>query len=138
MSVAGGTRLPSLGAYIRGMRESDLRNFFEGDVDGTWLAQALEQQDGAGTLVSDLAAPVRLTPEELLRLCDAQLMEGLPTDGPQAVAGLILESDNFAWDEESPEGELVAEILWDWAMPEDEAPPTSEAVSACRRKLRES
>ena len=135
MSLAGGTRLPSLGAYIRGMRESDLRNFFEGDVDGTWLAQALEHTNGAGALESDLNNPVRLTPEEILRLCDAHLIEGLPADGLQAVAGLILESDNFAWDEESPEGELVAEILWDWAMPEDEAPPTSEAVSACRRKL---
>lgn len=119
------------------MRESDLRNFFEGDVDGAWLARALERPDGAGTLVTDLPAPVLLTPEELLRLCDAHLMEGFPTDGLQAVAGLILESDNFAWDEESPEGELVAEILWDWAMPEDEAPPTSEAVSAYRRKLQE-
>ena len=32
-------------------------------------------------------------------------------------------------------GALVAEVLWDWAMPEDEAPPTSEAVRACRQRL---
>ena len=35
------------------------------------------------------------------------------------------------------EGELVAEILWDWAMPEDEAPPTTQAVQACRERLGE-
>jgi hypothetical protein len=120
------------------MRESDLKSFLEGDVDASWLDRALEEHDGAGTLVTDLDDPVRLTSEEVLRLCDAHLAGGLSADGLQAVAGLILESDNFAWDEETPEGELVAEILWDWAMPEDEAPPTSDAVSACRRRLQES
>jgi hypothetical protein len=120
------------------MRESDLKSFLEGDVDADWLDRALEEQDGAGTLVTDLDDPVRLTSEEVLRLCDAHLGGGLSADGLQAVAGLILESDNFAWDEETPEGELVAEILWDWAMPEDEAPPTSDAVIACRRKLQAS
>ena len=118
------------------MRESDLKSFLEGDVDADWLGRALERRDGAGTLVTDLDDPVRLTSEEVLRLCDAHLVGGLSPDGLQAVAGLILESDNFAWDEETPEGELVAEILWDWAMPEDEAPPTSDAVIACRRRLR--
>ena len=48
-----------------------------------------------------------------------------------------MESDNFGWDEATPEGELVAEILWDWAMPEDEAPPSTESVQACRERLSE-
>jgi hypothetical protein len=117
------------------MKESELRSFLEGDVDAAWLEQALERDDAPSPLVTDLDAPVRLTSEELMRLCDAHIEGGLSTDDLQAVAGLILESDNFAWDEDSPEGELVAEVLWDWAMPEDEAPPTSEVVLACRRKL---
>jgi hypothetical protein len=117
------------------MKESELRSFFEGDVDATWLGHALERTDNATSLVTDLDGPVRLTREEIVRLCDAHLDGGLSPDDLQAVAGLILESDNFAWDEETAEGELVAEVLWDWAMPEDEAPPTSEAVIACRRKL---
>src|SRR5262247_3606318 len=117
------------------MRESELRSFFEGDVDAAWLGRALERGNAATSLVTDLERTVRLTPEEMLRLCDAHIEGGLSSDDLQAVAGLILESDNFAWDEESPEGELVAEVLWDWAMPEDEAPPTSEAVLECRRKL---
>jgi hypothetical protein len=119
------------------MRESDLRNFFEGDVDGVWLGQALEANGAPDLLESDLPNPMRLTADELLRLCDAHLAEGLSVECLQTVAGLILESDNFAWDEDSPQGELVAEVLWDWAMPEDEAPPTSEAISACRKKLQE-
>ena len=118
------------------MKESDIRSFFEGDVDATWLGRALEDDTAATELVADLEDAVCLTPEEMRRLCDAHLSGGLPVDGLQVVAGLILESDNFAWDEETPEGELVAEILWDWAMPEDEAPPTSDAVIACRRRLR--
>jgi len=117
------------------MKESELRSFFEGDVDAAWLGRALERGDAAPSLVTDLQGPVRLTPDEMLRLCDAHIEGGLSPDDLQAVAGLILESDNFAWDEDSAEGELVAEVLWDWAMPEDEAPPTSEAVLACRRKL---
>ena len=119
------------------MKESELRSFFQGDVDATWLGRALERGNAANSLVTDLKSPVRLTSDEMVRLCDAHIDGRLSSDELQAVAGLILESDNFAWDEDSPEGELVAEVLWDWAMPEDEAPPTSEAVLECRRKLAE-
>ena len=125
-------------AIFPGMRESDLKGFLEGDRDVSWLSDALDRAAGPDALVADLEAPVMLTPEEMRLLCDAHLAHGLSPVGLQAVAGLILESDNFAWDEDSPEGELVAEILWDWAMPEDEAPPTSEAVMACRRRLSDS
>jgi hypothetical protein len=119
------------------MKESDIRSFLDGDVDATWLSRVLEDDASATELVADLDDAVCLTPEEMRRLCDAHLAGGLPVDGLQAVAGLILESDNFGWDENTPEGELVAEILWDWAMPEDEAPPTTEAVQACRQRLAE-
>lgn len=119
------------------MKESDIRGFLDGDIDASWLGRALEDDSAATELVADLDEAVCLTPEEMRRLCDAHLDGGLPADGLQAVAGLILESDNFGWDEGSPQGELVAEILWDWAMPEDEAPPTTEAVKACRQRLSE-
>ena len=117
------------------MRESDIRSFLDGDVDAGWLSRVLEDGANATELVADLQEAVCLTPGEMRRLCDAHLDGGLPVDGLQAVAGLILESDNFGWDESSPEGELVAEILWDWAMPDDEAPPTTQAVQACRARL---
>jgi hypothetical protein len=117
------------------MKESEIRSFFEGDVDAAWLSRALEDDAKATQLEADLDNAICLTTDEMRRLCDAHLSGGLPVDGLQAVAGLILESDNFGWDEGSPEGELVAEILWDWAMPEDEAPPTTEAVLACRERL---
>lgn len=117
------------------MKESDILSFFEGDVDATWLGRALEDDAIATQLEADLDKSIVLTSEEMRCLCDAHLSGGLPVDGLQAVAGLILESDNFAWDEGSPEGELVAEILWDWAMPEDEAPPTTASVQACLDKL---
>jgi hypothetical protein len=117
------------------MKESDIRSFLEGDVDVAWLSRLLENDRAATELVADLDEAVCLTPGEMRRLCDAHLDGGLPVDGLQAVAGLILESDNFGWDETTPEGELVAEILWDWAMPEDEAPPSSQAVQACRQRL---
>ena len=42
-----------------------------------------------------------------------------------------------ALEDDASATELVAEILWDWAMPEDEAPPTTEAVKACRQRLAE-
>jgi hypothetical protein len=119
------------------MKESDIRSFLDGDVDAQWLSRVLEDDAAATELEADLDEAVCLTPEEMRRLCDAHLREGLPADGLQAVAGLILESENFGWDEDTPEGELVAEILWDWAMPEDEAPPTTEYVRACRQRLAE-
>lgn len=125
-------------AIFRLMRESDLKGFLEGDRDVSWLSDALASVAGTPALVADLDDPMVLTPDEIRRLCDAHLAHGLSPVGLQAVAGLILESDNFAWDEDSSEGELVAEILWDWAMPEDETPPSSEAVRACLRKLADS
>jgi hypothetical protein len=120
------------------MKESDILSFLEGDVDAVWLGRALEDDAAATQLEVDLNNSIVLTSEEIRRLCDAHLSGGLPVDGLQAVAGLILESDNFGWDEASPEGELVAEILWDWAMPEDEAPPTTETVQACLERLTKS
>ncbi len=117
------------------MKESDIRGFLDGDMDASWLQRALEKGSAATELVTDLDESMVLTSEEMRRLCDAHLSGGLEVDGLQAVAGLILESDHFAWDESTPEGELVAEILWDWAMPEDEAPPTTESVKACRDRL---
>ena len=119
------------------MKESDIRSFLEGDLDAAFLERVLEDDDAATQLVADLEESICLTCETMRRLCDAHLDGGLPTDGLQAVAGLILESDNFAWDESSAEGELVAEILWDWAMPEDEAPPSTQAIQACRARLSE-
>ena len=119
------------------MKESEIRSFLEGDVDARFLSRMLEDDTAATQLEADLEEAICLTTEEMRRLCDAHLRGGLPADGLQAVAGLILESENFAWDENSPEGELVAEILWDWAMPEDEAPPTTESVKACRQRLAE-
>jgi hypothetical protein len=119
------------------MRETEIRSFLEGDVDAAWLSRVLEDDASATELVADIDEAIVLRPEEMRRLCDAHLAGGLPVDGLQAVAGLILESDNFGWNEDTPEGELIAEILWDWAMPEDEAPPTTEAVQACRQRLAE-
>ena len=119
------------------MKESELRSFLEGDIDASWLARALEDDACATELVADLHDAVCLTPEEMSRLCEAHLSGALDAGALQAVAGLILESDNLGWDEGTPSGELIAEILWDWAMPEDEAPPTTESVEACRRRLAE-
>ena len=120
------------------MKESDILSFFEGDVDAAWLGRVIGEDAAAIRLEADLDNSIVLTSEEIRRLCDAHLCGGLAVDGLQAVAGMILESDNFGWDEASPEGELVAEILWDWAMPEDELPPTTEAVLACRERLAQS
>ena len=117
------------------MKESEIRSFLEGDIDASWIARALEDDARATELVADLDEAVCLTREEMTRLCEAHVSGGLDAGALQAIAGLILESDNLGWDEGTPEGELIAEILWDWAMPEDEAPPTTEAVAACRRRL---
>jgi hypothetical protein len=119
------------------MKESEIRGFLEGDLDPSFLCQVLEDDTAATELIADLNEAICLTSEEIRKLCDAHLNGGLPADGLQAVAGMILESDNFGWDEATSEGELVAEILWDWAMPEDEVPPSTESVQACRQRLSE-
>ena len=111
------------------MKESELKEFFDGDLDVLHLTRAIEESDADADLTADLDGEVVLTCEDLVRLCDAHLHGALGLEGLRAIAAGVLCSDNFTWDEGSEDGELVAEVLWDWSSSGEEEILTSAKVA---------
>jgi hypothetical protein len=117
------------------MKESELKSFLEGNLDARRLGQSVDRWDEDARLEPDLTAEHTLAPAELLRLLDAHVEGGLPLGALVRIAGGILGSDHFVWDESGDEGELVAAVVWDLSQPDDEAPLMSATVAIHRRAL---
>ena len=116
------------------MRETELQQFLKGERDAVWLKDAIASLDDRA-LVADLGSAVRLSCQDLVRLCDAHLDGTVAASGLEALATAILGSDRLVWDETSLDGELVAEVLWDWSSPDSDAGLTTEAVALHRKLL---
>lgn len=114
--------------------ERELAEFMDGDRDADWLTEKASQLEVA-PLSADLEMPLILTRDDLIRLCDAHLDGPLPLETLSHLAAAILASDNLAWDETTQDGELVAEVLWEWSTPETETGLTTESVSIHRQTL---
>lgn len=116
------------------MRETELQQFLHGERDAAWLKDAIASLDDRA-LVADLSSAVHLSCRDLVRLCDAHLDGAVPASALEALATAILGSDRLVWDETSLDGELVAEVLWDWSSPDSDAGLTTEAVALHRKLL---
>ena len=105
------------------MKEATIRDFFLGATPPARLgAEAHEAVEPVGRSsrrvhIEDLppGEEVTVTPDMLVRLCDAALAEALPPSALETVAFAIVASDHFRWDEDEP---LVGRVLYDWASPE--------------------
>ena len=116
------------------MRETELQQFLQGKRDAAWLKDAIASiREGA--LVADLETAVSLSCKDLVRLCDACLDGAVSASGLETLATAILGSDRLVWDETSLDGELVAEVLWDWSSPDGDAGLTTESVALHRKLL---
>jgi hypothetical protein len=116
------------------VRETELTQYLKGERDTAWLQAAIASL-GDPALVADLGATVSLSRDDLIRLCDAHLADGLSTADLGTLATAILGSDRLVWDETSLEGELVAEVLWDWSSPDSESGLSSETIALHRKLL---
>ena len=116
------------------MRETELQQFLQGERDALWLKDAIASLDDRA-LVADLGSAVHLSCRDLVRLCDAHLDGTVSASGLEALATAILGSDRLVWDETSLDGELVAEVLWDWSSPDSDAGLTTEAVALHKKLL---
>jgi hypothetical protein len=114
------------------MKESDLKGLLEGDLDPARFEDMAEDVE---EMEADLDGDVALTPDDLVRLCDAHADGALSLRALSAVGSGILGSDRFVWDESGDEGERIAEVLWDWSGTDEEAPTTSESVARHRKLL---
>jgi hypothetical protein len=105
------------------VREATLRDFLHGTVPAEKLAaevrEAVEPLSGNRRRVhiEDLPAheEVTVTPEMLVRVCDAFLAGALPGSALEIIAFAVLASDHMHWSEDD---DLVGRVLNDWAMPE--------------------
>ena len=105
------------------MKEATIRDFFLGVASPARLAaEAHEAVEPVGRSsrrvhIEDLPPgdEMTVTPDMLVRLCDAALAGALPASALETIAFAIVASDHFRWDEdEAP----VGRVLYDWASPE--------------------
>jgi hypothetical protein len=103
------------------MRETALREFFEGKVTAAELAR-----DVAGsttctsqttTLVSieDMDKEFVVSADMAVSLCDAVLRGDLPREALKTVGFALSASDKFCWDADGEE--VLANVIADWSCP---------------------
>jgi hypothetical protein len=123
-----------------GLREATLRDFFLGVASAEDLAADL-----AGALVPggesvtfhpivDMGEEFEVTPNHLVRLCDAVLAGLIAPDSLQAVGFCVVASDSFHW-ADTPAGEVVAETVHDWSAPLVNYPLSLVNVAQFRARL---
>jgi hypothetical protein len=119
------------------VREATLRDFLQGTVPAEQLAaevrEAVEPLSGnrRRVRIEDLPADehVTITPDMLVRLCDAFLAGALPGSALEIIAFAVLASEHMRWGEDD---DLVGRVFYDWAMPEINGELTSSNVRMCR------
>jgi hypothetical protein len=123
------------------MRESVLRDYFLELVDESRLSEDL-----AGSVAqtsydvisyysaNDLTEDFEVVPTHLVKLCDAVLAGKINAKHLELIGFALIGSDCFIWNGDDTEGggELVADVLHDWASPEINYPLTAENIAKFR------
>jgi hypothetical protein len=122
------------------MREEILKQFFAGDVGSKVLAQDLvDSMITKGDLtkhpIEDMNESFVLRPEHLIHLCDAVLNGEIKPQYLQSIGFCVVASDNFEYDTDTAEGNLVGETLLDWSAPIINYPLTKSNIEKFRQKL---
>ena len=122
------------------MREEILKQFFIGEVGPQVLAADLvdsmiAKEDITKHPIEDMKESFQLRPEHLIRLCDAVLNGEIKPQHLQSVGFCIVASDNFEYDTDTTEGNLVGETLLDWSAPIINYPLTKRNVERFRQRL---
>jgi hypothetical protein len=137
-------RAPQLKASVsllrEPMREEILKQFFIGEVGPNVLAEDLvdsmiTKADMTKHPIEDMRESFQLGPEHLIRLCDAVLNGEIKPQYLQSIGFCIVASDNFEYDTDTAEGNLVGDILLDWSAPIINYPLTTTNVEKFRQRL---
>jgi hypothetical protein len=105
------------------VKEATIRDVLLGATPpGSLAAEARDAVEPVGRSsrrvhIEDLPAgeETTVTPEMLVRLCDAALAGSLPASALEPIAFAIVASEHFRWDDGD---DVVGRVLYDWASPE--------------------
>lgn len=124
------------------MHEKTLRDFFldrtsaealSRDLDGSIVMKGKNEAGIKLSLLGD--GNFELTPEHLLRICDAVKKGVIEPWKLEAIGFCLVASDYFEWDAEVPEQARVNEVIHLWAAPQVNYPLTVKNVSKAARFL---
>jgi len=123
------------------MKEATLRDFFVGasstKVLRDDLVDALVRTSAVVTKhpIVDMKEDFQVSPEHLVRICDAFVKNELSADDLRAIGFCLVASSRFVWDGSDPLGERVANVASDWSAPEINYPITASNVEKWREYL---
>ena len=122
------------------MHEEILKRFFEGELGAAALAEDLvDSMVTNGNItkhpIEEMSQSFQVWPEHLTLLCDAVLSGEIDPKHLQSIGFCIIASDNFEYDPQTPEGNLVDDIVSAWSVPEINYPLTWENVKTFRERL---
>jgi hypothetical protein len=122
------------------MREQVLKDFFAGNLSAKELAVDLEgSMVTSGTMtrhpIENMSEGFQIWPEHLTLVCDAILRGDIDPKYLHAIGFCIVASDNFEYDTDTTEGDLVADTVIDWSSPEANYPLTLDNVRKFRERL---
>jgi hypothetical protein len=122
------------------MHEEILRRFFQGELDAATLAEDLvgfmvTSANITKHPIEEMSKSFQVWPEHLTLLCDAVLSGEIDPKHLQSIGFCIIASDNFEYDPDTSEGDLVDDIVSAWSVPEINYPLTAENVKKFREWL---
>jgi len=123
------------------MNSELLRLFFEGKLNAKCLFEDFENtitQTSAQCFehsMIDLSEDYQVSIDNLILICDAVLSGDLKPEHLVVIGFGMLSSDHFIWDTSTPEGERIANTIYDWSCPQVNYDLNLETVRKFRHRL---
>jgi len=137
------------------MKESDLKNYFEGKVSVQYLIDKIQSKEIKRNIPEVPCPPntpksvtfvcddqfhdlpdgsFRLTKMHLLRLCNDFLLDKISAWNLEDIAFILNACDGISWGNNEEERKLIAETMFHWSSPEINYSLTKDYI----RKIKES
>lgn len=120
------------------MTEDNLRNYFEEKATAEELKKGLTNSvfNGGNSVrvkIKESSQPdeFTVTIKHLLKLLIEVIEDKLTTEELSTISFCLESSDHFIWDNTSPAGERIAQLLSSWASPEINSELTREYLQYC-------
>lgn len=107
------------------MTEQKLKEYFENKLTADQLSLDLKNsQKRTGYDVTTVYidcledGEFEIKKEHLIKLCDDAISEQLSTSDLNTIGFALMTSDFFHWDNETTDGEIIANVIFEWDNPE--------------------